>query len=111
MRIIPSADVGIAGERCYLCTNSKDLVETGGMIEGEGVLALCRSCVEEAAALYGGIPPEQAAQLKQAAETANKRAAAMFDAVRVAEAAALADHDKAAGYGALLGFLDAPDAL
>lgn len=33
--------------RCYLCPNVDDLVDTQVVVEGEGILAICRHCVLE----------------------------------------------------------------
>jgi hypothetical protein len=53
-----------AKNSCYTCLNPNDLVDTGIIIEGEGVLALCRSCVADAAHKAGFVLSDNAAEVE-----------------------------------------------
>jgi hypothetical protein len=42
-----------AKQACYLCHNNHDVVDTSIIIEGEGVLCICRNCIGDMAHTAG----------------------------------------------------------
>jgi transcription elongation factor Elf1 len=48
-----SAQYFHARQACYTCLNPNDVVDTGVQIEGEGELAICRSCIADLARTAG----------------------------------------------------------
>lgn len=43
----------LANGGCYFCNGADNLVTAGVLIEGEGILAICKSCVQYAAEALG----------------------------------------------------------
>lgn len=43
----------LANGGCYLCARTDNLVSTSKVIEGEGLLALCSGCINDAAVTAG----------------------------------------------------------
>lgn len=67
MELVPTAQYHHAQYRCFLCPNVDDLVDTGVLIEGEGVLAICHSCVRQMADLWGIAEGDAAVEIEQLA--------------------------------------------
>lgn len=53
MERIENAEYVHAKQACYLCLNNHDCVSTDIQIEGEGILAICRSCIADLARTAG----------------------------------------------------------
>lgn len=64
---LPEAGYLHAGQACYLCLRVGDVIDTGMQIEGEGILAICTSCVKELAQA-AGMDPDAEGEVAQMAE-------------------------------------------
>lgn len=53
MERVPAAEYFHARQACYLCLDPTDVVDTSIVIEGEGVLAIGRSCIRDLAMTAG----------------------------------------------------------
>lgn len=53
MEFIGVAIYTYAKEACYICGKNENLVDTGTFIEGEGELAICDTCIKDAARTVG----------------------------------------------------------
>lgn len=53
MERVENAEYFHAKQSCYLCLNNHDVVDTSIIVEGEGVLAICRSCIADLARTAG----------------------------------------------------------
>lgn len=71
---IPAANYIYAKEGCYLCQNGGPLIDTGMQIEGEGILAICLSCVADMARVAGFSDPDADAEIEQLAQLVERQA-------------------------------------
>lgn len=53
MERFENAEYFHAKQACYTCLNNHDVVDTSIQIDGEGVLAICRSCIADLARTAG----------------------------------------------------------
>lgn len=54
-----------ARQACYTCLNPNDLVDTSIQIDGEGVLAICKSCVADMARTAGFVLSDNYAEVER----------------------------------------------
>jgi hypothetical protein len=70
MQIVKVPRYSHAKRACYLClgVGSRGLIDTGMQIQGEGVLAICVTCVEKMGRLVGLAPPRQVSHWRERVE-------------------------------------------
>lgn len=74
MNVIEMGTYIHAREGCYTCNNVGPLVDTGAQIEGEGILALCFSCISTMAVKAGIGDPTADAEIAQLSRLAENQA-------------------------------------
>lgn len=65
MERIANAEYFHAKQSCYTCLNNHDVVDTSIVIEGEGVLCICRSCIADLARTAGFDLDDRSAEIKK----------------------------------------------
>lgn len=65
MERIENAEYFHAKQSCYLCLNNHDVVDTSIIVEGEGVLCICRSCIADLARTAGFDLDDRSAEIKK----------------------------------------------
>jgi hypothetical protein len=71
---IPAAGYQYAKEGCYICPNAGPLIDTGVQIEGEGIMALCFTCLADMARVAGFTDPDADTEIEQLAQLVERQA-------------------------------------
>jgi hypothetical protein len=71
---LPAATYQYAKEGCYFCPNTGPLIDTGIIIEGEGILAICLTHVADMARAAGFTDPDAEVEIEQLAQLVERQA-------------------------------------
>lgn len=72
MERVENAEYFHAKQSCYLCLNNHDVVDTSIIVEGEGVLAICRSCIADLARTAGFDLDDRSKEIQELRSTIDK---------------------------------------